>query len=612
MAQSHGAGTAQRRRTGSKSSSRTEKRKSSIGAKSETSEVKVASAAKPHWADADITKIAGQNALHTLASKVDDADVTAMKEYLLEQRAEAVKGRRPWPVALTRAIAILETREKTAGTSVPAKPTTVGPLSPEQKRMPVEQSPPPKITTVGALSPEQKRMPVEQSPPPKITTVGKLPQDKGPSGDQSAPPRTTVIRTLPQQEEPRVGPPAPAEATREEPGSQPARQTWDVEGVTSSEGRSRLRGIIKELSSDADLDSLAAAVTDQATKKWGSDRTKWDKSIGLLLKNIENRKDAIAYEAAENLSKKKRNERENVPPVDSPPVSSTRVTPSRDPDESIRSAWNKIVTDRRAIEVNLGATQDWPNMSDEKKAELTNNVDEALKHLAKSGVPVVQSIMRVAAMATASLKCPTPFPLTIEVTDPIRIDVTTALGRAETTSVEISPYKPVSDHTAQTLHEASETMIHELTHWVAFGMYGSVGNPPYLTQDRLANRTQKAADAEENEQRKQMVDAAIKAIENANLTGDLSALSGLESYDVNIRYKELLPHILEFLVRRENNARQDSLDDVLNAGGEGLIEVKRVADQFARDLERYTKKLNEKDAIKHVVSRWREVNERDW
>jgi hypothetical protein len=243
-------------------------------------------------------------------------------------------------------------------------------------------------------------------------------------------------------------------------------------------------------------------------------------------------------------------------------------------------------------------------------------------HLSKSRVPVIQSIMHVAALATRSSMSPTPSPLEIRVTDPVRLDDgTTAAGRAGSNLVEISGYKPGDQHTEPSVTEAAETIIHELTHWISFGMYSGNrvdgGNPPWLTDDRLNKRKGNKAvdttkDKEENAERIQSVTYAIEDIGDATLDGDLNVLSGVQSTAQHSKYKELMPYTIEFLARLDNNNKADQLDQVLASGDSDLTSVKRVAEQFGRDLERYKRALKAKDDLKSKPTAWAAANAAIW
>jgi hypothetical protein len=95
----------------------------------------------------------------------------------------------------------------------------------------------------------------------------------------------------------------------------------------------------------------------------------------------------------------------------------------------------------------------------------------------------------------------------------------------------------------------------------------------------------------------------LDALENEALGGDVSNALGIlqrvsKEYPYDIRYKELLPHIIEFLAHLENNNLADALDKVLDTGGAGLAEVKQALDQFTQDLERFKQKLEAKERLR--------------
>jgi len=427
------------------------------------------------------------------------------------------------------------------------------------------------------------------------------------------------------------------------------RRAWEGVDVNTPAGRVALRRLVEAVS-DADVTAMKDYLMTKVAKS--QDRADWPAAVDKAVTTLETRENAIAHDErwkagpqkstnddpvlvqpvrsrddatapSGGLNKNKRAEYPTRPvaevrPVGAPPPSPARLNPTPEPNQKVQSAWTDILrgSDRqRVITDQLGKTADWPDIPAKDRTALVDGVGEALKHLSGSRMPAIQSIMHVAELATRRELNPTTFGLKVEVTDPIRIGDTVALGRASPGTVEISPYKPLRDHPVQSLQEASETLIHELTHWVSYEMYGGGmdGNPPWLTDHRLQKR-KRANDTEENEQRRQTVEKIIETLEKGELGDDLNILKRILEYPKELRYKELLPHIIEFLAHLENSNQADALDKVLNTGGAGSGEVQQAVDQFVKDLERFQQTLNTKE--RHRVNEkhglWEKVDVTNW
>jgi hypothetical protein len=580
--------------------SRALKRKSTTVNKAE--EPRASSSSGRAWDVDDITDSTKQIDLRMLANKVPDADVTAMKTDLLSIINAKWPNRDSWPPTLEKTIKSLELREEklVTGRRPLLMPTTVN------------------LPPVVVPRPDRAEQPVVVAQPVAVD------------------PPVVVVQPIVVAQPVVVAQPAPS--------SPPARQKWNVEDVTSADGRVRLRAIVKTMSSAAELDELATAVVRRA-----GGHADLQRGVALLVDSITSRKAALVREAADAKKNEEsardeqarsirdeaiRAEREAAqatialakakrlarPKLD--PPSSELLIP-RAADRQVESDWARILNNpadrNRVITATVGTKNDWPNMPDRTKAELTEGVHKALGKLSASRVPVIQSIMHVAALATLSIDSPTPTKLDIRVTDPIHVGGTSAVGQATSTTVDVSPYKPDVGHPVQTLNETSETLIHELTHWISFGMYSSAGvdsgNPPYLSKERLGKRATSLdakKDATENDQRIQTVKNAIEDLGQTELPGEMGVFAGLQKTDEHAKYKELLPYTIEFLAHLENTGNANRIDDFLVKGSTDLTEVKRAAEKFAEDLERYKRALAAKYAVRGKETRWRRADPTIW